>query len=63
MKIMASGCITSWQTDGEEVAKVTDVIFLGSRITVDGDYSHGIKNKTNKKTSCSLEEELWQTAY
>ena len=55
---MASGCITSWQTDGEEVAKVTDFIFLGSKITVDGDYSHGIKNKTNKKTSCSLEEEL-----
>ena len=57
-KIMASGCITSWQTDGEKVAKVTYFIFLGSKITVDGDYSHGIKNKTNKKTSCSLEEEL-----
>ena len=55
---MASGCITSWQTDGEKVAKVTYFIFLGSKITVDGDYSHGIKNKTNKKTSCSLEEEL-----
>ena len=42
-KIMASGCITSWQTDGEEVAKVTDFIFLGSKITVDGDCSHEIK--------------------
>ena len=36
-KIMASGPITSWQTDGETVA---DFIFLGSKITVDGDYSH-----------------------
>ena len=39
-KIMASGPITSWQIDGETVA---DFIFLGSKITADGDYSHEIK--------------------
>ena len=43
MKIMASGPITSWQIDGENVETVTDFIFLGSKITVDGDYSHKIK--------------------
>ena len=43
MKIMASGPITSWQIEGEEVETVTDFIFLGSRITVDGDCSHEIK--------------------
>ena len=37
MKIMASGPITSWQIDGEEVETVTDFIFLGSKITADGD--------------------------
>ena len=42
-KIMASGPITSWQTDGEKVETVTDFIFLGSKITADGDYSHEIK--------------------
>ena len=42
-KIMASGPITSWQTDGENVETVTDFIFLGSRITADGDCSHEIK--------------------
>ena len=36
-KIMASGPITSWQIDGETMAKVTDFIFLGSKITADGD--------------------------
>ena len=41
--IMASGPITSWQIDGETVETVTDFIFLGSRITADGDYSHEIK--------------------
>ena len=39
-KIMASGPITSWQIDGETVATVTDIIFLGSKITADGDCSH-----------------------
>ena len=42
-KIMASGPITSWQTDGETVETVTDFIFLGSKITADGDCSHEIK--------------------
>ena len=42
-KIMASGPITSWQIDGEKVEAVTDFIFLGSKITVDGDCSHEIK--------------------
>ena len=42
-KIMASGPITLWQIDGETVDTVTDFIFLGSKITVDGDCSHEIK--------------------
>ena len=42
-KIMAYGPITSWQTDGETVETASDFIFLGSKITVDGDYSHEIK--------------------
>ena len=42
-KIMASGLITSWQIDGETMETVTDFIFLGSRITADGDCSHEIK--------------------
>ena len=42
-KIMASGPITSWQIEGRKVATVTDFIFLGSQITVDGDCSHKIK--------------------
>ena len=43
MKIMASGPTPSWQTDGETMETVTDFIFLGSKITADGDCSHGIK--------------------
>ena len=42
-KIIASGPITSWQIDGETVETVTDFIFLGSKITADGDCSHEIK--------------------
>ena len=42
-KIMASSPITSWQIDGETVETVADFIFLGSKITVDGDCSHEIK--------------------
>ena len=42
-KIMASGPITSWQIDGETVETVADYIFLGSKITADGDCSHEIK--------------------
>ena len=41
-KIMASGPITSWQIDGETMETVTDVVFLGSKITADGDCSHEI---------------------
>ena len=44
-KIMASGPITSWQTDGETVETVADFIFLSSKITADGDCSHEIKRK------------------
>ena len=51
-KIMASGPITSWHIDGETVETVTAFIFLGSKITADGDYSHEIKR------ACSLEEKL-----
>ena len=42
-KIMASGFITSWQIDGETVETVPDFIFLGSKITADGDCSHDLK--------------------
>ena len=42
-KIMATGPIASWQIDGETMETVTDFIFLGSKITADGDCSHGIK--------------------
>ena len=51
-KIMASSSITSWQIDGETMETVTDLIFLGSKITADGDCSHEIKR------FCSLEEKL-----
>ena len=55
MKIMESGPITSWQIDGEKVETVADFIYLGSKITADGDCSHEIKY------ACSLEEKIWQT--
>ena len=42
-KIMASGPITSWQIDGEPVETMADFVFLGSKITADGDCSHEIK--------------------
>ena len=44
-KLVASSPITSWQTDGETVETVTDFIFLGSKITADGDCSHEIKRR------------------
>ena len=44
-EIMASGSITSWQIDGKTMETVTDFIFLGSKITADGDYSHEIKRQ------------------
>ena len=43
MKIVASGSITSWEIDGETVETVSDFIFLGSKITADGDCSHEIR--------------------
>ena len=45
MRIMASGPITSWEIDGETVETVADFIFGGSKITADGDCSHGIKRR------------------
>ena len=45
LKIMASGPITSWKIDGETVETVSDFIFWGSKITADGDCSHGIKRR------------------
>ena len=54
-KIMASAPITSWQIDGETMQTVTDFIFLGSKITADGDCSLKLKD------ACSLEEKLWPT--
>ena len=45
MKILASGPNTSWQIDGETMDTVTDFIFLGSKITADGDCSHEIKRR------------------
>ena len=45
LKLMASGPITSWQIDGETVETVADFIFMGSKITADGDCSHEIKRR------------------
>ena len=55
MKIMASGPTTPWEIDEETVETVSDFIFLGSKITADGDCSHEIKN------AYSLEGKLWPT--
>ena len=55
MKIMASGPITSWEIDGETVETVSNFIFLGSKITADGDCSHKLKD------AYSLEGKLWPT--
>ena len=53
-KVMVSGPIISWQVEGGNVEAVTNFIFLGFKITADGDCSHEIKRH-------SLEEKLWQT--
>ena len=45
-KIMASGPITPWQIDGKALQTVTEFIFLGSKITLDSDYSHEIKRRS-----------------
>ena len=59
-KIMASGPVTSWQVVGEKVETVTDLIFLGSKITVDGDCSHEIKRRLllGKKVMTNLDSIL-----
>jgi len=54
-KVRASGPITSWQIDGEKMETATDCIFLGSKITADGDCSHEIKRRL------LLEKKLWPT--
>ena len=54
-KTMASGSITSWQTDGETMETVTDFILGGSKITADDEHSH------KSKDACFLEEKLWPT--
>ena len=59
-KIMASGSITSWQIDGETVETVSDFIFLGTKITADGDCSHEIKRSLllGRKVMTNLESIL-----
>ena len=61
-KIMASGPITSWQMRGDKVETVTDFILLGSKITVDGDYSHEIKRRLflGRKAMINLDSILCQ---
>ena len=60
MKIIASSPITAWQIDGETMETVTDFIFLGSKITPDGDYSHEIKRCLflRRKTMTNLDSML-----
>ena len=57
MKIISSGPINSWQIDGETMEAVTDFIFLGSKITADGDCSHEIKRRLllGKKVMTNLD--------
>ena len=59
-KIMASGSITSWQIDGETVETVSESIFVGSKITADGNCHHGIKRHLllGRKTMINLESIL-----
>ena len=59
-KIMASSPITSWEIDGETVETVSDFIFLGSKITADGDCSHGIKKQylLGRKSMTNLDNTL-----
>ena len=60
MKIIASSSITSWQREGEKVEAVTDFFILGSKITVDSDYSHEIKRclLLGRKAMTDLESTL-----
>ena len=57
-KIMASGPITSWQTDGETMETVRDFIFLGSKIPADGDCSHEIQRLLGRKAMTNLDSIL-----
>ena len=57
-KIMASGPITSWEIAGETMETVSDFIFLGSKITADGDWSHEIKSDTVSIVSPSISHEV-----
>ena len=67
MKIMASGPIAPWKIDGETMETVTDFIFLGSKITADGDFSHEIKRplllgrKPMTNLDCILKAEYYFT--
>ena len=61
-KIMASSPITSWQIDGATVETVSDFIFLGSKITVDGDCSHEIKTLLGRKVMTNLDSMLKSSA-
>ena len=65
MKIMASSLITSWQTDGETMETGTDFIFLGSKITVDGDCCHEIKRRLilGRKAMSNLDSILQKQRY
>ena len=60
-KIMASGPITSWQIDGETMETVRDFIFLGSKITADGDCSHEIKRHVT--AAMKLKDTPWKKSY
>ena len=64
-KIMASGPITSWEIDGETVETVSDFIFLGSKITADGDFCHEIKRHLllRRKVMTNLDSILKQRHY
>ena len=65
LKIMASSPITSWQIDGETMESVTNFIFLGSKITVDGDNSHQIERclLLGRKAMTNLDSELKKQRY
>ena len=64
MAIMASGPITSWKINGQTMETVTDFIFLGSKITADGDCSHKIKRRLllGRKFMTDLNNTLMQTS-
>ena len=59
IKIMASGSITSWQTDGETMETVTDFILGGSKITADGDCSHEIKKRLLLERKADYDQHRW----